>query len=182
MWRQDLAPDYWREPLNRIGTAKKVFITLLVFGAVTSVIGMGSFASFTATTSNPGNTFSTGTLAMDTNHSGTSFVTLSGMVPGDSVTGLLNVQSTGTQDMTYVLTTTATTSSVLDTDATDGLKLWVQRCSVAWTGSGPGATCSGTSADVVGTTGAPVAIIGSALAMGNLCDTDADSVRAARGN
>jgi len=170
----------------------KILLSLLVLGAVTSAISAGTFASFTATTSNPGNTFATGTLTMDTDHSAASFLALSGMVPGDSVAGLLAIQSTGSEDMTYALTTdvTATTAgavppasnlNVLSSDTTNGLQLYIQRCSQAWTGSGASATCGGTAADVVGTSGAPVPLIGSggantytstARAMGVLCDSD----------
>jgi predicted ribosomally synthesized peptide with SipW-like signal peptide len=157
-------------------------MSLLVLGGVTSVVGFGTFASFTATTDNPGNVFSTGTLTMSTSSPGTSFTTLSNMIPGDSRTDHLTIQSTGSEDMTYTLTTTASASSLLDTSAANGLQLYIQRCSVPWTGTGPGSTCSGTAADVVGTSAAPVAVIGSARAMGNLCDSDANAQRATRGN
>jgi hypothetical protein len=161
---------------------KRFLVSLLILGAVTSVVGFGTFASFTATTGNPGNVFASGTLAMDTDHSAASFITLSNMIPGDSKADLLTVQSTGSEDMTYTLSTTASASSLLDTSAANGLQLYIQRCSVAWTGSGQSATCGGTAADVVGTSAAPVSIIGAARAMGNLCDSGADTQRATRGN
>ncbi len=175
-----------------MSSLKKFLLSLVILGSVTSAIGAGTFASFTATTSNPGNTFATGTLTIDTDHSGASFVGLTGMIPGDSVAALLTIQSTGTEDMTYTLTTdvTATTAgavppasnlNVLTTDTTNGLQLYVQRCSQAWTGSGASSTCGGTAADVVGTSASPVALIGSggantytsaARSMGTLCDSD----------
>jgi spore coat-associated protein N len=161
---------------------KRFLTSLLILGGVTSAVGFGTFASFTATTDNPGNVFSTGTLTMSTSSPGASFTTLTNMIPGDSRTDLLTIQSTGSEDMTYTLTTTASTSSLLDTSVADGLQLFVERCSVAWTGTGPGATCGGTRADVIGTSAAPVPVIGATRAMGNLCDSGANAQRATRGN
>jgi len=161
---------------------KRFLLSLLILGGVTSAAGFGTFASFTATTANPGNVFTTGTLAIDTDHSAASFITLSNMIPGDSKADLLTVQSTGSEDMTYTLTTTASASSLLDTSAANGLHLYIQRCSVPWTGTGASATCSGSAADVVGTSAAPVPVIGAARAMGSLCDSGADAQRATRAN
>jgi hypothetical protein len=66
------------------------------------------------------------------------------------------------------LTTSATTSSALDTDATEGLQLAIDKCSVAWTETGtPPAhtyTCAGTTSSVL----ASRPVIGSNLALGNL--------------
>ena len=49
------------------------------------------------------------------------------------------------------LTTNASASSGLDTDATDGLQIAIDRCSVAWTESGPPYTytCGGTPSAVL---------------------------------
>jgi hypothetical protein len=64
------------------------------------------------------------------------------------------------------LTTTATTSSLLDTDAVNGLQMVIDKCSVAWTESAAPYTytCSGTTSSVV----ASRAVVGSAVALGNL--------------
>ncbi len=161
---------------------RRFLVSLLILGGVTSAVGFGTFASFTATTDNPGNVFAAGTLTMSTSSAGASFTTLSNMIPGDSKADLLTIQSTGSEDMTYTLTTTASASSLLDTNAANGLQLYMQRCSVAWTGSGQSATCGGTAADVIGTSAAPVPVIGATRAMGNLCDSGADAQRATRGN
>ena len=98
-------------------------MSLLILGGVTSAVGFGTFASFTATTDNPGNVFATGTLTMSTSSPGASFITLSNMIPADSKSDLLTIQSTGSEDMTYTLTTTASASSLLDTNAANGLQL-----------------------------------------------------------
>jgi hypothetical protein len=64
------------------------------------------------------------------------------------------------------LTTTASPSSLLDTDATNGLQLVIDKCSVAWTESGPPYTytCGGTTTSVLTTR----AVIGSTIALSNL--------------
>src|SRR5207302_7761454 len=64
------------------------------------------------------------------------------------------------------LTTTASPSSALDTDATNGLQMVIDKCSVAWTESGPPYTytCGGTTSSVL----ASRAVIGSGIALSNL--------------
>ncbi len=67
------------------------------------------------------------------------------------------------------LTTTASPSSLLDTDTVNGLMMTIDRCSVAWTESAfPYTyTCSGTTTSV--RTNTPV--VGTNLALGNLTVT-----------
>ena len=65
------------------------------------------------------------------------------------------------------LTSSATTSSVLDTDVTDGLQMVIDKCSVAWTESGSTPytyTCGGTTSSVL----ASQRVIGSDLTLSNL--------------
>lgn len=66
------------------------------------------------------------------------------------------------------LTSTATVSSALDTDTTNGLQMVIDKCSVAWTegGTPPGYTytCGGSTSTVL----ASAPVIGSSLALSNL--------------
>ncbi|MDQ1568519.1 MAG: hypothetical protein QOF96_3399, partial [Actinomycetota bacterium] len=66
------------------------------------------------------------------------------------------------------LTTTASPSSLLDTDTTNGLQMVVDRCSVAWTESGSSPafsyTCGGSTTTILTTR----AVIQSALTMSGL--------------
>jgi hypothetical protein len=64
------------------------------------------------------------------------------------------------------LTTSASPSSALDTDATDGLHVVIDKCSVAWTESGPPYTytCGGSTSTVL----ASSPVIGSNVALSNL--------------
>jgi hypothetical protein len=161
---------------------RKLLLSLGVLGVTTGVLAVGTYALFSANTTSASNLFATGTLTLSNSNSASATVTLSNMIPGDSVTGLVTVQNTGTEDLTgYQLATavtagTPTNPNALTTDATNGLQVWMSRCSQAWSGSGASATCGGTVSDVVGTSAAAVAITtGSpfSLASGALCTSSA---------
>lgn len=113
------------------------------------LVTLGTSASFNATTTNPDNTFSTGSIAIDTDQPGVSILSLSNMSPGDSVSALLQMRNSGSVDMTYSLTTTVTSSTKLDADPNRGLQLSVQRCSQPWSGAPATATCGGAQSGVV---------------------------------
>lgn len=128
---------------------KKILLSVLGLGVVGSLVGMGTFASFTATASNPSNTFTTGTLTLDTLNAsgnsvgGASFMSLSSLKPGDTKSEFLTIKNTGSLPIaSYTLATSASTSSLLDTDTTNGLKLTITRCSVAWDGTATSPTCA----------------------------------------
>ena len=130
---------------------KKILLSVLGVGVVGSLVGMGTFASFTATVTNPNNSFSTGTLALDTHRGANSFIEALGLKPDDSKTELLEVKNAGSLPIaSYTLATTASTSSILDTDPTngrphpDGLHLTIWHCGKAQTGTDRSAICSGT--------------------------------------
>jgi len=102
--------------------------------ALTSV-ALGTYAGFTAQTAGPGNTFSTGSVALSIGRDGPSgsgtftFGTVADMVPGESVVKFLVVSQTGTLDFGLTLQASApTTTSQLNTDATNGLQLSVKQC------------------------------------------------------
>jgi hypothetical protein len=60
------------------------------------------------------------------------------LVAGDSVERAFDLSNTGAGRVSVLaLTTTAASSSVLDTDTRNGLQLRIDRCSRAWTESGP---------------------------------------------
>ena len=67
------------------------------------------------------------------------------MLAGDSRSALVDLVNDGTTPLSAVtLTSTATSSSVLDQDTVNGLQLTVESCSVAWTTGAAAPTCSGT--------------------------------------
>ena len=67
-------------------------LTVLVLAAAALV---ASSASFTATSANPGNMFTAGTLTMSNSKPNTAFVTAALMVPGQTTSGSVNVTNTG---------------------------------------------------------------------------------------
>jgi predicted ribosomally synthesized peptide with SipW-like signal peptide len=56
--------------LRNMSNGKKMLLTLMVFGMVTAVLGSGTFATFTAQTTNPNNTFAAGTLVLSNTKTG----------------------------------------------------------------------------------------------------------------
>ncbi|MCW2579089.1 MAG: uncharacterized protein JWR82_690, partial [Blastococcus sp.] len=116
-------------------TARKVVGSLGDNGAAAAVAGMGTFGTFTDSSTPVVTTISSRTLSIYVTQPGASVpATTTDCVPGDVMTLaiiLVNVGSSALGSVT--LTTTATTSSVLTTDATNGLQLAVKACSVAWT-------------------------------------------------
>lgn len=149
----------------------KLLLSAAAVGTAAGIAGLGTFASFTSSTS-ASNTVSSGsmTIALGAN-GGANRLTVSAtnVAPGDTIQRAVDLANTGGIDFSAVtMTTTASPSSVLDTDATNGLKVVVDSCPTAWTeaGTAPAYTysCSGTPTTIV----ASRAVIGSAIPMGNL--------------
>jgi hypothetical protein len=91
------------------------------------------------------------------------------LAPGDTVYRTVDVTNSGTLALgTITLTTTATTSSKLDTDPTNGLQLKVDACSAAWTEIGTSPAFSYTCAGTTTLTLASQPLIGSNLDLGAL--------------
>jgi hypothetical protein len=130
--------------------ARKVVGSLGVIGAAAAVAGMGTFGTFTDSSTPVATTIQSGTLSIDVTQQGfTVPVTTSNFVPGDSMTRAVNLINDGSSALGSVtLATTVTTPSILTTDAANGLQLAVKSGSVAWTQGGtaqaPTYACSGT--------------------------------------
>ena len=150
------------------GTTKKVLASLAVLGLAAGIAGLGSYATFTSSTS-ASSTIASGTVAITLGDAGTAdnrlTIGATGLVPGDTMQRRVKLtNASGNQNLASItLTTTATASSLLNTDATNGLQMKIERCSGTWTESGPPYTysCSGSRSDVL----AERAIIGSTLAL-----------------
>lgn len=115
----------------------KLAITAVAVGGTTAVAGLGTFGAFTSTTDASAGV-NTGTVRIALGQAGTAAnrltVGAAGLVPGDSLQRAVQLSNTGTEALAdLVLTTTASSSSVLDTDQVHGLKLSLDRCSVPWT-------------------------------------------------
>ncbi|MFQ1000622.1 TasA family protein [Modestobacter sp. SSW1-42] len=151
---------------TRSRNARKVLGSLGVIGAAAAVAGMGTFGSFTDSTAPLAASVSSGTLSLDL--TGANGLTMGGkdLVPGDSVSTRVQLANSGALDMSAIgLAVTAPTSSVLDTDKVNGLKLSIDSCSVAWATDN---TCAGTTATVL----APIAAR-DAVTLTNLTSTTA---------
>ena len=135
--------------------ARKVVGSLGVIGAAAAVAGMGTFGTFTDSSTPVATTIQSGTLSIDVTQQGYSVpVTTSNFVPGDSMTRAVNLINDGSSALGSVsLSSTVTTPSILTTDMTNGLQLAVKSCSVAWTQGGtaqaPTYTCSATERTLV---------------------------------
>jgi hypothetical protein len=142
--------------MSKNTTAKKVIGSLGIVGAAAAVAGMGTFGSFTASTTPASTTVNSGTLSINLSQQGYAIpASTSNFLPGDSMTRAVNLVNNGGSPFGSVaLGVTAAAPSLLTTDATNGLQLTVKSCSVAWTQSGPATapvyTCSGTT-NTVGT-------------------------------
>ena len=89
------------------------------------------------------------------------------IAPGDTLQRSVDLINQGSLDLASItLTTTASPTSLLDSDVTNGLQMVIDKCSVAWTESGPPYTytCSGATSSVLTTR----PVIGSGLALTNL--------------
>jgi spore coat-associated protein N len=152
--------------LSSGSTLQKLTASLAVLGAAAAIAGFGTYATFTSSTS-ASHTIATGTLSLTsgpTNRLGTG---ASAIAAGDTMQRAIDLNYAGSVSFGSVtLTTSASPSSALDTNTTDGLQVAIDKCSVAWTESGPPYTytCSGSTSPVL----ASQPIIGSNVALSNL--------------
>jgi predicted ribosomally synthesized peptide with SipW-like signal peptide len=156
----------------RLSARKRIVLSIALVMLAAGMIGLGAFATFTSTTS-ASHSVTTGTVTIALGATGASTnrlnVDASGVAPGDTMQRSFDLINQGSLDLASItLTTSAPTSSLLDTDATNGLQMVIDRCSVAWTeaGSSPAFTytCSGSTSTVL----ASRAVIGTNLALANL--------------
>ena len=157
---------------RRLFAPKKILISLAAIGAAAAIAGFGTFATFTSSTS-AGHTVSTGTVTIALGAAGAATnrlgIAAGGLAPGDTVERSFDIVNAGTLAFSSVtLTTTASPSSLLDTDATNGLQMTIDDCSTDWTESGTAPaytyTCPGTLMTVL----ASRPVIGGDLALSNV--------------
>jgi spore coat-associated protein N len=169
----------WRAPRTPCGRAerrrlrlpaRKLLLTTAVLGATASIAGLGTFATFTSSTS-ASHTVSSGTVTIALGATGASTnrltVDATAIAPGDTIQRSVDLINQGTLNLASVtMTTQATTSSVLDTDATNGLQMVIDKCSQAWTEAGPPYTytCGGSTSTVLSSR----AVIQSGVSLSNL--------------
>ena len=177
LWRAPRTSDRKAGLPRPRSRGRKLLATAAILGAAASISGLGTFATFTSSTS-ASHTVSSGTVTIALGATGASTnrltVDATAIAPGDTIQRSVDLINQGTLNLASVtLTTAATTSSVLDTDATNGLQIVVDKCSAAWTESGPPYTytCSGSTSSVLTTR----AVIQSGVALSNLNSLTAGS-------
>jgi predicted ribosomally synthesized peptide with SipW-like signal peptide len=157
----------------------KLLASVAVIGAAASIAGLGTYATFTSSTS-ASQTISSGTVTIALGATGASTNRLnigaSNIAAGDTIQRSVDLINQGSLNLSAVtLTTTATTSSALNTDTTNGLQMVIDKCSVPWTEGGTAPaytyTCSGTTSIVLAST----PVVGSNMTLSNLSALTAGS-------
>jgi predicted ribosomally synthesized peptide with SipW-like signal peptide len=166
-----------RPDRKRRSHGRKLLLTAAILGAAASIAGLGTFATFTSSTS-ASHTISSGTVSIALGATGSSTnrlnIDATAIAPGDTIQRSVDLTNSGTLNLASVtLTTQATTSSVLDTDATNGLQMVIDKCSQAWTESGPPYTytCGGSTSAVLSSR----AVVQSGVTLSNLSSLTAGS-------
>ena len=159
--------------LRPLTTTRKVLFSLALLAATASIAGLGTYATFTSSTPAVSHTISTGTVSISLGATGAQTNRLNigatGIAPGDTIQRSVDLSSAaGSMALASItLTTSASPSSLLDTDATNGLQMVIDKCSLAWVESASQPytyTCAGTTSTVLSSR----AVIGSNLTLNNL--------------
>jgi predicted ribosomally synthesized peptide with SipW-like signal peptide len=95
---------------------KKVALSVLALGAASAAVVFGSFASWTAQTTNPGNTITAGKLTMSNSKSGLPILTtgVTNAKPGSGNTDNVTITNTGSYAATVKLTQSAVADALSD--------------------------------------------------------------------
>lgn len=93
-------------------------------------------ANFTATSTNPGNTFGSATLSMSNDKpNANDLVNITNLVPGDTANRTVVITNSGNASFTYSAAISATASTLLWTDVTNGIQITAKRgATVLYTG------------------------------------------------
>ncbi|MBC7593510.1 MAG: hypothetical protein H7288_06170 [Kineosporiaceae bacterium] len=157
---------------RRVTTLQKVLVGIVALVVTATMAGLGTFATFTSGTSASHQT-SSGTVVVNLGATGAKTnrlnINATTIAPGDTIQRTVDIVGSGSLALaSQTLTTTATTSSLLDTDTTNGLQMVVDKCSVPWTEGGVNPaftyTCGGSITSVI----ASRPVVGSNLAMSNM--------------
>jgi hypothetical protein len=103
-------------------------LSALVLIGISST-AVSTTASFTATTTNPGNTFATATLTISNDKPNAGdLVNITNLVPGDTAQRVVHITNGGNSGFTYAGSVGATANTLLWSDTTNGLQATVYRC------------------------------------------------------
>ena len=153
-------------------SSRNVLLTIAALGTAAAIAGVGTYATFTSSTT-ASQTIGSGTVTISLGATGAATnrlnVGASNIAAGDTIQRSVDLVNQGTLDLSTIsLSTTATTSSRLDSDTSNGLQMAIDRCSVPWSegGSAPAYTysCSGTTSSVLAST----PVVGANMALANM--------------
>jgi hypothetical protein len=134
--------------LASLAARKKLLGSAAVLGVAATVAGLGTFSTFTDSTAPVNTQISSGIVSLNlTDNGAVATMPFQGgtFLAGDSQSHPLDLVNDGNTAMNSVtMASSATASSALDTDTTNGLQLTLASCSVPWTGSGSSWSCGGT--------------------------------------
>ena len=130
-------------------TSKKLLLSLAAVGTAAAIAGLGTFATFTSSTS-ASQAISSGTVSINLGSAGGTANRLtigaSGLVPGDTIQRRVQLTNpSGNQALASItLSSTATPSNLLTTDATNGLQMKIEKCTGAqgWRETVSGSVCT----------------------------------------
>ena len=133
---------------TRAGTTRKVLGSLAVIGTAAAVAGLGTYGTFTDSTTPISTQLTAGTVSIDLAQPAAPIpATTTGLLPGDTLARTVTLTNDGNSPLsTVALGVAATTPSILTTDTTHGLQLALASCSLPWTQATPAPTytCPGT--------------------------------------
>ncbi|MET3175487.1 UNVERIFIED_ORG: spore coat-associated protein N [Arthrobacter sp. UYCu721] len=125
-------------------TSGKVLASVALVGTAAAVAGMGTYGAFSSTTS-ASQAVTSGTVVIGLgNVNNTLSVPVAGLLPGDTVDKFVTLENTGNSTLGTVTLSTAAatgTESLLTSDVVNGLKITVESCTSAWTGTAGAYTC-----------------------------------------
>jgi hypothetical protein len=129
-------------------TAVRIVGTAAVVGAAAAIAGLGTFGSFTTSSAPVDTRVDSGVLSINVADAGDTLTMPFGgglFLAGDSRSYRVDLVNDGDAALgSLTMTSRATASSILDTDAVHGLQLTVKSCSVAWTVADSVYSCAGT--------------------------------------
>jgi hypothetical protein len=103
-------------------------LSALVMIGLTATAG-STTATFTATSTNPGNQFVSATLGMSNDKPNAGdLVNVGNLLPGDTAQRVVKINNTGNAGFTYLGASSASANTLLWTDAANGLQADVYRC------------------------------------------------------
>ena len=140
-------------------SAKRLALSGVLLSGAAALAGHGAFATFTSAATGGPQSITTGTVTLVLGATGAQTnrltVNATGVAAGDTIQRSVDVTNSGSLNMASItLGLSASPTTLLDTDATNGLQTTIKSCSVAWTESGPPYTytCSGTTTTVLAST------------------------------